>query len=293
MAHGGRGLGRFVVARLALALTLLTAGGLLLRSFSSLLATSPGFTPEGVAAVQVFARLADRTPGERAAVFQQIVDGMRTLPHVQEAGAASVIPFLDTTGSSSVAITIDGRPPVAGAEEPSAFVNVATPGYFPALRVPLLDGRAFDEHDGPRAIAGRGGLTDVCGYALARQLAGGTAHSFHDPGAKISAEIIGVVGDVRHDALDRPASQEIFVPHAQLPITDMTFVARTSRRSLDGHPGNELEIRGGAADAGGLSHRDPAGSRQPLSQRPAVHADARAMRLPYWRQLSPRAVSMA
>lgn len=152
VAHSGRGRARFVVAELALALTLLTAGGLLLRSLSSLLETSPGFRPEGVAAVQVFARLADRTAGQRAAFVLQILDGMRTLSQVEEVGAASVIPFLDTTGGSSIAIVIEGRPVPAGGEEPSAFVNVATPGYFPAMRIPVLDGRIFDEHDnGDRA----------------------------------------------------------------------------------------------------------------------------------------------
>jgi putative ABC transport system permease protein len=229
VTHGGRG--RFVVAQLALALTLLTAGGLLLRSFSTLLATSPGFSPEGVAAVQVFARAADRTPGERAALFQQIVDGMRALPHVQDVGAASVIPFLDTTGGSSVAVAIDGRPPVAGTEEPSAFVNVATPGYFPVLRVPLLDGRLFDQHDdltrSPVVIVSR---TFAETHWRGSSPVGARIH-FALRGAKISAEIVGVVGDVRYDALDRPANQEIFLPHAQAPFTGMTFVARTSASS--------------------------------------------------------------
>jgi putative ABC transport system permease protein len=229
VAHGGRGRGRFVVAQLALALTLLTAGGLLLRSFATLIATSPGFSPEGVAAVQVFARLTDRAPDERATLFQQIVDGMRSLPDVQQAGAASVIPFLDTTGGSSIAVAIEGRPPVAGAEEPSASVNVATPGYFPVMRVPLLDGRIFDEHDGPtRSPVVVVSRTFADTHWRESSPVGQRIH-FAVRGAKISAEIVGVVGDVRHDALDRPATQEIFVPHAQLPITDMTFVARTSR----------------------------------------------------------------
>jgi putative ABC transport system permease protein len=228
VAHNGRGRGRFVVAELALALVLLTAGGLLLRSFSSLVETSPGFRPEGVAAVQVFARQAQRTPGQLAAFFQQIVDGMRALPHVQEAGAASVIPFLDTTGGSSVPITIDGRPAPAGGEEPSAFVNVATPGYFPAMRIPLLEGRIFDEHDnGDRAPVAVVSRTFAETHWRESSPVGQRVH-FTFGGAKIAAEIIGVVGDVRHDALDRPANQELFVPHAQVPLTDMTFVARTA-----------------------------------------------------------------
>jgi putative ABC transport system permease protein len=228
VAHSNRGRGRFVVAELAVALTLLTAGGLLLRSFSSLLETSPGFRPEGVAAAQIFAILPDRTAGQRAAFFQQIVDGMRTLPQADEVGAASVIPFLDTTGGSSVAVVIEGRPVPAGGEEPSALVNVATPGYFPAMRIPLVDGRLFDEHDaGDRAPVAVVSRT----FAQTHWPTGspvGQRIQFTYRGAKIAAEIVGVVGDVRHDALDRPASQEVFVPHAQVPITDMTFVARTS-----------------------------------------------------------------
>jgi putative ABC transport system permease protein len=228
IAHSGRGRGRFVVAELALALTLLTAGGLLLRSFASLLETSPGFRPEGVAAVQVFARLADRTPAQRAVFFQQILDAMRALPQLRDAGAASVIPFLDTTGGSSIAITIEGRPAPAGGEEPSAFVNVATPGYFSVMGVPLLDGRIFDEHDnGDRAPVAVVSRTFAATH-WPKSSPVGQRVDFTLRGAKVSAEIIGVVGDVRHDALDRPASQELFVPHAQIPLTDMTFVARTS-----------------------------------------------------------------
>ena len=60
-----RGRAVFVVAQLALALTLLSGGGLLLRSFSQLLETSPGFSPEGVAALQVFLRASEGTPAQR------------------------------------------------------------------------------------------------------------------------------------------------------------------------------------------------------------------------------------
>ena len=141
-----RGRAVFVVAQLALALTLLTGGGLLLRSFSRLLETSPGFSPEGVAALQIFLPSADGTPAQRVALLQQVIDRMRSLPVVLDAGAASVIPFLNTTGGGSTAIVIEGRPAPASGDEPSAIVTVATPGYFPTMRIPLLEGRMLSDH---------------------------------------------------------------------------------------------------------------------------------------------------
>jgi hypothetical protein len=144
-----RGRAAFAVAEVALALTLLAGGALLLRSFSSLLRTSPGFSPEGVAALQIFLPPADRTPAQIAALFRQIVDGMRSVHGVSEAGAVSVLPFLNTSGGGSSAVVIEGRPQPAPGEEPSAFLTVATPGYFPTMRIPLLDGRLFTDHDGP------------------------------------------------------------------------------------------------------------------------------------------------
>jgi putative ABC transport system permease protein len=216
----------FVVAEVALALTLLSSGGLLLRSFSSLLETSPGFAPEGVAALQIFARGTNRPP-ERAALVRQIIDGMRSLPQVRDIGAASVVPFLDTSGGSSIPIIIEGRAAPAPGDEPGAFVTIVTPGYFPTLRIPLVQGRTFTEHDdgdhAPVAVVSR-----TFAERHWRQVSPvGQKIRFQFRGATTTAEIVGVTGDLRHDALDRPANPEVFLPHAQMPVGDMTFVART------------------------------------------------------------------
>lgn len=224
-----RGRAAFVVAEVALALTLLAGGALLLRSFSSLLRTSPGFSPEGVAALQIFLPTADRTPPQIAALFRQIVDGMRSVPGVSEAGAVSVLPFLDTSGGSSSAVAIEGWPRPAPGEEPSAFLTIATPGYFAAMRIPLLDGRLFTDHDGPDSQP-----VVLVSRAFAQRHFRDTAPvgqrlRFSVRGSKpVSAEIAGVVGDVRHDALDRPSSMEVFLPHSQAPAGGMIFVARTT-----------------------------------------------------------------
>ena len=231
-SRNGRGTPRqrartlFVVAELALALTLLAGGGLLLRSFSRLLDISPGFAPEGVAALQIFARGLDR-PQERAVLIRQIIEAMRSLPHVREAGAASVIPFLDTTGGTSIPIMIEGRAAPAPGDEPSAFVTIATPGYFPALRIPIFQGRLFTEHDD----ADRSPVALVSRRFAERHWRDdspiGRNVRFRFRGTPMTVEVVGVVGDLRHDALDRPANPELFLPHAQASFGDMTFVART------------------------------------------------------------------
>lgn len=223
-----RGRAVFVVAELALALTLLTGGGLLLRSFSHLLETSPGFSPEGVAALQIFLPATDGTPAQRVALLQQVVDRMRTVPGVQDVGAASVIPFLNTTGGGSNAVVIEGRPAPASGDEPSAMLTVVTPGYFPSMRIPLLDGRTLTDHD----HADSAHVVVVSRSFAERHWPDrspvGDRIRYNFTGNAAVAEIVGVVGEVRHDALDLPAPPSVYLALAQVPSAAMTFVARTA-----------------------------------------------------------------
>jgi putative ABC transport system permease protein len=235
------GRSRFVIAQLAVALMLLAGGGLLLRSFAVLLSTSPGFEPDNVAVLQVFYRVPGRTPEQTAAFFQQIVDSMKTVPHVREVGAVSALPFLDTTGGTSAPVVIEGRPTPPAGSEPAAFVTAATPDYFSAMRIPLIEGRRFESYDDTtrptvalisNSFASRHWPTESpVGQRLRLQVLGKPA----------TAEIVGVVGDVRHDALDRAAAMEVFLPQAQAAFTGLTFVARTSGDAVSALP--ELRAR--------------------------------------------------
>jgi putative ABC transport system permease protein len=238
-----RGRAVFVVAQLALALTLLTGGGLLLRSFSRLLATSPGFSAEGVAALQIFVPSADGTPAQRVARLHAVIDRMRAVPGVLDAGAASVIPFLDTTGGGSSAIVIEGRPAPASGDEPSAMITVATPGYFPTMRIPLLEGRMLSEHDDADSAP----VVLVSRAFAERHWRGaspiGQRLRVSAPGGPLSAEIAGVVGDTRQDALDLPGPPVVFVPLAQVPSGAMTFVVRTASDPARALPALRSQIR--------------------------------------------------
>ena len=238
-----RGRAVFVVAQLALALTLLSGGGLLLRSFSQLLETSPGFSAEGVAALQVFLRASEGTPAQRVALIQQAIERMRRGPGVRDVGAASVIPFLNTTGGGSTAIVIEGRPTPASGDEPGAMVTVATPGYFPSMRIPLLDGRMLSEHDNADTVQAVLVSRAFAQRHWRNRSPIGQRLRFTAQGTPVAAEIVGVVGDISQTALDLPAPPAVYVSLAQAPTGAVVFVVRTTSDPALALPALQSEIR--------------------------------------------------
>jgi predicted permease len=219
-----------VVAELALALVLLLGAGLLTRSFARLLQVDPGFRAPGLAVLQVFFGDRQTTREKRAEFFQQTVAKLRTLPGVVAAGAVSRMPFIEANITIRSPFLIEGRPYPPG-QEPSTVLSVATPGYFDAMRIPLREGRWFDERDG----AGTSPVVVINDVAARQYWPGaspvGRRVALRFEGRPLQAEIVGVVGSVRHERLDRPASAEAFVPHAQVPTGQMSYVLRT-----DGDP---------------------------------------------------------
>ena len=217
-----------VVGELAVALILLAGAGLLLRSFTRLLDTSPGFNADRTAVVQIFASRG-KTPAQLAVFFQQVIDRMRSLPEVTSVGAVLAMPFIESNVNMKTPVIITGRAEPAAGDESDAFISVATPGYFQAMQIPLLEGRLFENFDrmGSQAVA-------IVSETFARREFRSDSPLNHQvkyqfEGRMLDAQIVCIVGDVRHDGLDRPARAEIFVPHAQVPYTAMTFVARTTQ----------------------------------------------------------------
>ncbi len=125
-----------IVAEVALALVLLAGAGLLIRSFERLLSVDPGFSPRHVVALQVFA-WNDNTTGDRLrAFFRETLDRLRALPGVEQAGAASAMPFISANIDIRAELTLLGRPPAPPGESRGVFVTIVTPGYFHAMGVP-------------------------------------------------------------------------------------------------------------------------------------------------------------
>jgi putative ABC transport system permease protein len=123
------------------------------------------------------------------------------------------------------------------------MVVVATPGYFPTMRIPLLDGRMLSDHDdadsAPVVLVSRAFAERH--WREASPI--GQRLRFTALGSSLVAEIVGVVGDVRQDALDLPGPPTVFVPLAQVPSGAMTFVVRTASDPALALPALQSQIR--------------------------------------------------
>jgi putative ABC transport system permease protein len=217
-----------VAAEVALALVLLAGAGLLVQSVTRLLRVDPGFAANDVVALQVFAADRNRTPDKRARFFEETLARIESLPGVTEAGAVSHMPFSPSAIDIRTPLTVEGRPEPEAGQEPVVHLTVATPRYFDAMKIPLLRGRRFEPQD-----RSPGATVALVNESLARRFWNGEDPvggriSFRLEGKPVVAEVIGVVGSVRHARLDRAAEPEVFVPHAQVPTGSMTYVVRSS-----------------------------------------------------------------
>jgi putative ABC transport system permease protein len=225
-----------VVAEVALALVLLTGAGLLIRSFARLMAVDPGFTASNVVTVQVFAYSPDMTVERLRSFFNTTLDHLAVLPGVHAAGAVSAMPFATANIDIKSPLEIVGRGVAAEGDRRGVYVTIASPGFFPAMRIPLREGRFLDASDHDRAP-----IVAVISEALGRRdwpsespLGRRVRIQWH--GQPVEAEIVGVVSELRHDGLDRAPRPEVFLPLAQLPFGSMTFVLRG-----DGDPSALIE----------------------------------------------------
>jgi putative ABC transport system permease protein len=217
-----------VASEVALALVLVSGAALLLKSFVNLVHTDAGFARGGVAVLQVFAW--DRNPGpdRLRGFFAATLDRLAALPGVEAAGAVLAMPFIESNIDVRGIFQIVGDPAPAPGEDPRASFNVATPGYFRALGIPVLRGRGLDERDGRDSAQ-----VAVVSEALAeRHWRGrdpvGQRIRFRQQGNVVELEIVGVVASLRHERLDAAPRLEIVRPFAQAPSGSMTLVARTS-----------------------------------------------------------------
>jgi putative ABC transport system permease protein len=146
--------GSLVASEVALALVLLVGAGLLIRTFAALQRIDPGFDPRGVLTMVVsLSGSAESAPPRRAVFFRDVVQGLRGLGGVDAVGAINHLPMAgDIWG---LPFYVEGHPLPAPGEVPTAAYRVVLPGYFDAMRLPLVRGRDFDDEDvlsAPRVI---------------------------------------------------------------------------------------------------------------------------------------------
>ena len=243
LREGGRGSsGRarmrraLVVCQVSLAVVLLVAAGLLLKSFARVLSVPGGFDAENVLTARVAAPAA-RYP-DLAAVsgfYTRLGERLAALPGVTHAGASSGLPLAVSSGDWS--FDIEGRPRVNGRRPGAADWYVITPGYFEALRIRVVSGRAPTPSDTSGATpvifinetAARGIFPGE--NPVGKRVMLSRSRGFEQPWRTIA----GVVADVRQRGLDRPSRPEMFIPHTQFlhfspgqQARSMTIVVRSA-----------------------------------------------------------------
>ena len=209
-AAGGRSaLGRLLVgAELAVATGLVIAAGLLLRTVSSISRVDPGFNP---ADLTTFA-LSVPTALDEVAVrsfFGAFVERVATLPGIEHVALASEVPLSDQ--HSDAFFRVEGVRLADSHDRPTANIRRVTADYFRALGVRMIHGREFSTRDAVAdapvvAINEAFASRYVPGDPLGRRL---LIERFPNERAY---EIVAVVGNIRHDALDEPAAPEMYIP---------------------------------------------------------------------------------
>ncbi|HEU4617453.1 MAG TPA: ABC transporter permease, partial [Gammaproteobacteria bacterium] len=220
-----RVLGTLVVAEFALALVLAVGAGLMIRTFANLCGVDPGFAGAGVLSVHVSTPSATYDDAANRRFWRELLERVDALPGVQSAGGIHLLPL---GGSNWVGpLTIEGAP-LANGEPPRGIDwRVATPGYFEALRIPLLRGRLFDERD--REDGERVALineTAATRYFPSENPVGRRVRTLFE--GNDWATIIGVVGDTKDTTLAGPARPQMYRAHAQRPMGAMTLMVRTA-----------------------------------------------------------------
>lgn len=212
------------VAQIALAMLVLVVGGLLIRSFETLLRVNPGLDSRGVLTVQLELPMAATAPypsqSQRDAFFEALVQRVAGLPEVAGVAIASAPPLEEEPSESSLRLPDDSP----GTFRQANF-RMVSPSYFGLLGIPVLRGRSFastDIRDAPTVV--------VVSDALGRSVWG-----IESPvGKRIwlsadrPAEVVGVVGNVRIGGLDTEAGRTVYMATTQGSYNFMTVLVKTA-----------------------------------------------------------------
>jgi putative ABC transport system permease protein len=232
--RGGHAVRRMlVVAETALALTLLTGAGLLIKSFARLQGVDPGFAPEHLLTFNLAlpqARYAsDR---QQVMLFDRVLPALAGVPGVQAVGATSVLPFGGNWSTAS--FEIEGYEVPENQPAPWGDVRIVSPGFFQTLRIPVLRGRTLTEQDRDGtplvAVIDEEFVRRYWPYEnpLGKRFTFGPPEGVADTAAREWIEVVGVVGHTKHEGLDAETRLQLYLSYRQAPVPFLALAARTA-----------------------------------------------------------------
>jgi putative ABC transport system permease protein len=259
-ARGTRLRSTLVACEVALTLMLLVGAGLMTNSFVRLITVNPGFRIERVLVLPV------DLPGprypeahQRRAFVERLLARLQSTAGIEAAGAISHLPL--GGADNWMPFQIQGRPAPAPGQELYAAFRVVTPDYFRTLEIPLRRGRFFSDSDARRAVPivrwfpqqpnppgfddPQAAPTAIISEAAARQ-----HWPDEDPVGKrirvlFSADvtIVGIVGDIKHNALNQPSHPHVYLSHNQEPWNSLSVVVRTTGTPLSAAAAVREQVR--------------------------------------------------
>ena len=226
-ARGSTGKGRnwirgaLVVSEIAFACVLLVSAGLLVRSFLHVLDVNLGFRPEQAATVRVDPEVRYSTQAQQNAYYDDVLRRVRDIPGIAAAGLTDALPLgRNRTWGAPAKGQVYQR-----GKFPKAFVRIVSDGYLKALGITLIGGRDIAATDIPGVEP-----VIVVNQTLARTLWPGQNAIGQVMRACGERRVVGVVGDVRHLALEQASGMEMYLPARQ--CGDMSSVDLVVRSSL-------------------------------------------------------------
>ena len=222
-----------VVTEVALALTLLTGAGLLLKSFARLQGVDPGFEPSNLLTFNVSlpqTKYANDTT--QAAFFDQALPAIARVPGVTGVGGTSVMPFGGNWSTGS--FEIEGYQTPENQPGPWGDIRIVSPQFFETLRIPLIKGRYLTDEDreGGRMVA----VIDqefVRRYypkddPIGKRFTFGPPDGVTDSTQNEWIEVVGVVGHTAHEGLDADPRLQLYLSYRQVTQPFMAIAVRTT-----------------------------------------------------------------
>ncbi len=220
----------FVVTQVAGSALLLIGAGLFARGLARAGSVDLGFEPDAVHALSLELDSFDYTEERAVGLYRDIMERVAQLPHVQTVGATHSPPV--TLGGRSSTFDVVGRPPADEDERPETDFARVTPGYFEALRIPIVDGRGFAEADRRDAVK-----VAIVNETFARR-------SWPDAsplgrGIRLGAlddeelEVVGVARNAKYRTLTEDPRAMVYVPYEQWPYLSLVVLVRLERPGVN------------------------------------------------------------
>ncbi len=233
---GSRGVRRLrqllVAGEVALTVVVLAAAGLMANSLWRLTSTDAGIRTDGVIAQSV-PLTRDRYPdlARQSQFYGRVLEELRRRPAIAAAAIGFPIPLAGNNASAS--FDLEGHPERDDDDRPRAQLNIASPGFFDALGIPVLRGRDFTEQDRvgapPVALVNRAFVerffpgVDPIGRRLI----------FDRASDDSQFTIVGIVSDYRREALERPPEPGLYLSYRQFSLPFLFVIARAADGSVD------------------------------------------------------------